>query len=132
MAEIVFERDVRRGPVKGGGGGDVGDVALGPGVAAVLVVDALGLAGVDVGVVPEGEGGVRGHGVVGVVLVADAGEAFVGVFAGAVVEGEDLVGWLVSWVGFSLVLGEGKGRAGGGEVEGGIGMRGGLTPLLDT
>ena len=65
VAQVVFECDV------GGGGvvGVVADVVLGP--VAVLVVDALGLAGVDVGVVPEGEGGVGGHGVVGVVFVAD-------------------------------------------------------------
>ena len=89
MAQVVFKGDV--------GGGSVvavvvdavgGDVGVGP--VAVLKVDALGLAGVDVGVVPEGEGGVRGYGVVGVVVVADGGEAFIVVFAGAVVEGEDL------------------------------------------
>lgn len=89
MAEVVLERDVGgRGVIlcfAVAGGGDVG---LGP--VAELVVDALGLAGVDVGVVPEGEGGVGGDGVVGVVVVADGGEAFVVVFAGAVVEGEDL------------------------------------------
>lgn len=87
VTEVVFEGDVsgRRGVCLGR------DVFLGP--VAVLVVDALGLARVDVGVVPEGEGGVGGHGVVGVVFVADGGEAFVVVFAGAVVEGEDLRGW---------------------------------------
>ncbi len=101
VAEVVLEGDVG-----GGGGAQVdGDVGLGP--VAVLVVDALGLAGVDVGVVPEGEGGVGGYGVVGVVFVADGGEAFVVVFAGAVVEGEDLEGWLVSWVWFFCVGGWG-------------------------
>lgn len=89
MAQVVFKGDV--------GGGSVvavlvdvvgGDVGVGP--VAILKVDALGLAGVDVGVVPEGKGGVRGYGVVGVVVVADGGEAFIVVFAGAVVEGEDL------------------------------------------
>ena len=90
VAEVVLERDVgggRRGPAARPAA-QGGDVVLGP--VAVLEVDALGLAGVDVGVVPEGEGGVGGHGVVGVVFVADGGEAFVVVFAGAVVEGEDL------------------------------------------
>lgn len=94
MAKIVFKRDIGRRSVgllclAVAGGGDVG---LGP--VAELVVDALGLTGVDVGVVPEGEGGVRGDGVVGVVVVADGGEAFVVVFAGAVVEGEDLWVWV--------------------------------------
>ena len=37
----------------------------------VLVVYSLRLARVDVGVVPEGEGGVWGDGVVRVVVVAD-------------------------------------------------------------
>lgn len=89
MAQIIFEGDV-------GGRGDRllldggGDVAVG--TVAVLVVDALGLAGVDVGVIPKGKGGVRGDGVVGVVFIANGGEAFVIVFAGAVVEGEDLEG----------------------------------------
>lgn len=85
VAEIVLKGDV------GGrvAGLHAGDVVLGP--VTVLEVDALGLAGVDVGVVPVGEGGVRGHGVVGVVFVADGGEAFVVVFAAAVVEGEHLV-----------------------------------------
>ncbi len=77
---------------------------VGTGAGTKLVVDALGLAGVDVGVVPEGEGGVGGHGVVGVVVVADGGEGFVVVFAGAVVEGEDL--WWLVWF---CVWGEGKG-----------------------
>ncbi len=67
----------------------MGDVCARAGTK--LVIYALGLAGVDVGVVPEGEGGVGGHGVVGVVVVADGGEGFVVVFAGAVVEGEDLL-----------------------------------------
>lgn len=69
------------------GGGDVG---LGP--AAELVVDTLGLAGVDKGVVPEGEGGIGRDGILGEVVGPDGGEAFVVVFAGAVVEGEDLWG----------------------------------------
>lgn len=96
MTKIIFKRNIRRRGnilclIRGAeaGGGDVG---LGP--VAELVVDALGLAGVDVGVVPEGEGGIGRDGVVGVVVVADGGEAFVVVFAGAVVEGEDLRGWV--------------------------------------
>lgn len=112
VTEIVLERDV----CGGRGVGLRGDVVLEP--VAVGVVDALGLAGVDVGVVPVGEGGVRGHGVVGVVFVADGGEAFVVVFAGAVVEGEDLEGW--GW----LVLGF--------TIDGGTEGGGGLTPLLET
>lgn len=86
MTQIVLKGDV------GGGGVRLGyvDIVLGP--VAVLVVDALGLAGVDVCVVPVGEGGVRRDGVVGVVFVADGGEAFVVIFAGSVVEGEDLNG----------------------------------------
>lgn len=93
MAQVVFKGDVGGGSVvavlvDAVGGSFGGDVGVGP--VAVLKVDALGLAGVDVGVVPEGEGGVRGYGVVGVVVVADGGEAFIVVFAGAVVEGEDL------------------------------------------
>lgn len=90
MAQIIFEGDVggRGGRLLLDGGG--GDVAVG--TVAVLVVDALGLAGVDVGVVPKGKGGVRGDRVVGVVFIANGGEAFVVVFAGAVVEGEDLEG----------------------------------------
>lgn len=84
VGEVVFECDVCGWFV-------CGDIVLGV-ASAVLVVDTLRLAGVDVGVVPEGEGGVRGHGVVGVVFVADGGEAFVVVFAGAGVEGEDLPG----------------------------------------
>ena len=113
VAEVVFEGDVGGAVLQLGGG----DVALGP--VAVLVVDALGLAGVDVGVVPEGEGGEGRHGVVGVVEVADGGKAFVVVFAGAVVEGEDLRrGWISR--GNYLV-----GRCGGkGKKE--------LTPLLET
>ena len=93
VAQVVFKGDVGgRGVVAllvdavgGSVGGDVGVRSV-----AVLEVDALGLAGVDVGVVPEGEGGVRGYGIVRVVVVADGGEAFIVVFAGAVVEGEDL------------------------------------------
>ena len=103
VAQVVFECDVC-----GRFDGLHGDVVLGP--VAVLVVDTLGLAGVDVSVVPEREGGEGGHGVVGVVLVADGGEAFVVVFAGAVVEGEDLEerGWEVS--GCFLMLGRGRDR----------------------
>ena len=86
MAKVVFKRDVCGRRIDESLLGR--DVGVGP--VAVLVVDALGLASVDVGVVPEGEGGVRGHGVVGVVVVADGGEAFVVVFARAVIEGEDL------------------------------------------
>ena len=89
MAQVVFKGDV--------GGGRVvavladvvgGDVGVWP--VAVLIVDALGLACVDVGVVPEREGGVRGYGIVRVVVVANGGEAFIVVFFGAIVEGEDL------------------------------------------
>lgn len=115
VAEVVFKGDVCRGR-RGRAAAAVGrDVVLGP--VAVLEVDALGLAGVDVGVVPEGEGGVGGHGVVGVVFVADGGEAFVVVFAGAVVEGEDLgMGGLVDW---GVFFGSWKAEQRGGTGKGG-------------
>ena len=112
VTEIVLERDIRGG----WGVGLRGDVVLEP--VAVGVVDALGLAGVDVGVVPVGKGGVRWHGIVGVVFVADGREAFVVVFAGAVVEGEDLEGWGRLVPGFLI---DGRNEGGGG-----------LTPLLET
>lgn len=93
MTQIIFKRDIRRRRALRRRSNIVRRSV------AVLVINALGLAGVDVGVVPKGERRVRGHGVVGIVFVADGGEAFVVVLAGAVVEGEDLV-WSV---GFLLV-----------------------------
>ena len=70
------------------------EVVLRP--VAILVVDALGLAGVEVGVIPEGKDGVWGHRIAGIVMVADGGEAFVVIFAGAIVQGEDLTEVVVS------------------------------------
>ena len=105
MAEVILKRDIGRASLSIAGGCRGGKVGLGS--VAVLVVDALGLAGVDVGVVPEGKGGVWGNGVVRVVVVADGGEAFVVVFAGAVVKGEDLEYGLVGLVCMGW---DGKGR----------------------
>ena len=89
VTQVVFKGDIRSGRVIR----RIGDAVCRS--IAVLVIDALGLAGVDVSVVPKGERRVRGYGVVRIVFVADGGETFVVVFAGAVVEGEDLV-WVVS------------------------------------
>lgn len=82
VTQVVFKGDIRgrRGLWRRG---DVVCRSI-----AVLVIDALGLAGVDVGIVPKGKGRVWGYGVVRIVFVADGGEAFVIVLAGAIVEGE--------------------------------------------
>ena len=85
MTQVVFKRDICGGGVLR----RIGDVVCRS--VAVLVVDPLRLAGVDVGVVPKGKGRVWGHRVVRIVFVADGGEAFVIVLAGAIVEGEYLV-----------------------------------------
>jgi len=78
VAQIVLEGD---------GGGRRAAV----GGVAVFVVDSLGAVFVDVGVVPEGEGGVAGDEVGGFGgFGARGGGAGVVEFAGAAVEGEDL------------------------------------------
>ena len=99
VTQVIFKGDIRSGRVLR----RIGDVVRRS--VAVLVIDALGLAGVDVGVVPKGKGRVWGYGVVRIVFVADGGEAFVVVLAGAVVEGE----YLVWSVGFSCKS-QGKGE----------------------
>ena len=85
MTQIIFKRDIRRRRALRRRSNIIRRSV------AVLVVDTLGLAGVDVSVVPKGKRRVRRHGVVRIVFVADGGEAFVVVLAGAVVEGKDLV-----------------------------------------
>ena len=88
VTQVIFKGDICSGRVLR----RVSDVVCGS--VAVLVIDALGLAGVHIGVVPKGKGRVWGYGVVRIIFVADGREAFVVVLAGAVVEGEYLV-WSV-------------------------------------
>ena len=90
MTQVIFKGDVRSGWALW----RIGDVVRGS--VAILVIDALGLAGVDIGVVPKGKGRVWGYRIVRIVFVADGGEAFVVVLAGAIVEGQYLV-WSVGF-----------------------------------
>ena len=99
MTQVILKRDVRCGRALR----RVGDVVCGS--IVVLVIDALGLAGVDIGVVPKRKGRVWGYGVVRIIFVADGREALVVVLASAVVEGEYLV-WSVEF----FCKDEGKGK----------------------
>ena len=99
VTQVIFKGDI----LSGRGLRRVGDVVCGS--VAVLVIDALGLAGVDVGVVPKGKSRVWGYGVVRIVFVADGGEAFVVVLAGAIVEREYLV-WSVEFLVTMKAMGE--------------------------